>query len=279
VIELRKMTRQDVPLGMRLKDQAGWNQTEQDWRRFLDLEPEGCFVAIQQGRPVGTVAAFAFGLIGWIAMVLVDRSARHCGIGTRLVEQALEYLDTRAVDTVRLDATELGRPIYETLGFVAEYELLRLQGTAQSTPVHPNVRLLPPERFAEVLELDLKVTATHRGRLLQALHREAPDAFRTFAADQTTLGYITIREGARATQIGPGVASNEEAGRALIEDALSRCQEQPVLIDIPVDNLAALACAESHGLTAQRPFIRMRRGNPVDDDPTRLWASSGPEKG
>ena len=95
MIELRTMTCQDIPLGMRLKHQAGWNQTEDDWRRFLDLEPGGCFVALQAGRPLGTVATFVFGPVGWIAMVLVDEEARHGGIGTQLVEHALEYLDTR----------------------------------------------------------------------------------------------------------------------------------------------------------------------------------------
>ena len=279
MIELRNMTRLDVPLGMRLKDQAGWNQTEDDWRRFLDLEPGGCFVAMKEGSPVGTVAAFVFGSIGWIAMVLVDKPARHQGIGRRLLEHALEYLDARGVRTARLDATALGRPIYERLGFVAEYELLRMQGVARATAAHSNVRALLPERLADLLELDRKVTATERGRLLEALYQEAPDAMRTFVADRCLLGYVTIRHGARATQLGPGVALTDEAGRALIADALSRCREQAAFIDVPVDNRAAMACAESHGLVVQRPFIRMRRGDPVDDDPTRLWASSGPEKG
>ena len=279
MIELRNMTRPDVPLGMRLKDEAGWNQTEDDWRRFLDLEPGGCFVALQEGRPVGTVAAFAFGSIGWIAMVLVDKPARHRGIGTRLVEDALDYLDARGVRTVRLDATALGRPIYERLGFVAEYELVRMQGVAASPDSDSNVHALLPERLADVLELDRKVSATKRARLLESLHREAPDAMRIFVADQDILGYMTIRRGARATQIGPGVALTEEAGRALIEDALSRCREKPIFVDVPVENIAAVTCVESHGLVVQRPFIRMRRGDPVDDDPTRLWASSGPEKG
>jgi hypothetical protein len=33
MLHLRLMTPRDVPLGMRLKEQAGWNQTEVDGRR------------------------------------------------------------------------------------------------------------------------------------------------------------------------------------------------------------------------------------------------------
>jgi hypothetical protein len=38
---------------MQLKEAAGWNQTEDDWRCLLWLEPNGCFGAIKDGRLVG----------------------------------------------------------------------------------------------------------------------------------------------------------------------------------------------------------------------------------
>lgn len=34
-IHIRLMTKTDIPAGMRLKDLAGWNQTPEDWLRFL----------------------------------------------------------------------------------------------------------------------------------------------------------------------------------------------------------------------------------------------------
>src|SRR5438094_415209 len=95
---------EDIPLGMRLKQQAEWNQTEADWRRFLDLEPEGCFVAVLDGESVATVTTCVFGAIGWIAMMLVDVRVRGRGIASALMRHALEYLDGRGVRTVRLDA-------------------------------------------------------------------------------------------------------------------------------------------------------------------------------
>jgi GNAT superfamily N-acetyltransferase len=130
MIHLRAMTEADIPLGMRLKTQAGWNQTETDWRRFLRMQPDGCFVAQWGGQDVATTTTCIFGSVGWIAMVLVDTQYRHRGIGTRLVQHALEFLDERQISTARLDATALGRPVYERLGFVAEYELMRMEGVA-----------------------------------------------------------------------------------------------------------------------------------------------------
>ena len=279
MVHFRRMVAADVSFAMRLKNQAGWNQTEDDWRRFIMLAPSGCFVAEEAGRAVGTVAALVFDSIGWIAMVLVDESARHRGIGTRLVQHALSYLDARDVPTARLDATPLGRPIYEKLGFTAEYDLVRYGGVATAATAHEGIVSVGPEELDKVLELDRKATGTRRGGLIEALYGECPEAMRVYTAGQDIVGYLTLRPGSRRVQIGPGVALHPEAGCALLDDAITRCAGQPVFVDVPLVNRPAVAWAESGGLEIQRPLTRMRRGEPVADDPTQLWASSGPEKG
>jgi GNAT superfamily N-acetyltransferase len=273
------MSDADVPLGMRLKSQAGFNQTEADWQRFLDLEPGGCFVAELDGEPVGTAIAFVFDSIGWIAMLLVDEPVRGRGVGTRLTEHALAYLDAHGVRTARLDATPRGRPIYEKLGFVAEYELVRLEGVAVGGTRHDAVATLPPERLDAVVALDEEITGTSRRRLIEGLCRERPEATWVFPLDDEIAGYLTIRDGSNAVQIGPGAALSEGIGCRLGDAAMAHCEGQRVCLDIPTENVAAVRWAESKRLSVQRSFTRMRRGEPVLDRPSQLWASSGPEKG
>ena len=41
---IRQMRPEDIGDAMRLKQAAGWNQTEQDWVNVMALEPEGCWV-------------------------------------------------------------------------------------------------------------------------------------------------------------------------------------------------------------------------------------------
>ena len=85
------MTTADLELGLRLSRQARWNQIEADWRRFLDLGGAGCFVAEVDGRAVGTTTTCVFGGVAWIAMVLVDVEARRQGVGSALLNHALEF--------------------------------------------------------------------------------------------------------------------------------------------------------------------------------------------
>jgi GNAT superfamily N-acetyltransferase len=279
VIRLRRMTTADLPLGMRLKDQAGWNQTEADWRRLFALTPDGCFVAECNERPVGTAAASVFGRVGWIAMVLVDEAYRRRGIGTRLVEQSIAYLGRQALRSIRLDATPLGRPVYEKLGFRVEYELARWEGVAPVRGLHRGTVLAGPDHVEAIAELDKELTGTSRLRLIECLFRQQAGAMRVTVGPEGLLGYAGWREGSLAAYIGPVMALSAEIGQELADAMLAACPGRPVFVDVPCDNGPATGCAQSCGFTVQRPLIRMVCGEPIADRLACLWASSGPETG
>ncbi len=282
MIRIRPMTTADLPLGMRLKQQAGWNQTLADWQRILQLEPEGCFVAEYAGQPVGTATTCLFDSVAWIAMVLVDEPFRGRGIGSRLMEHVLDYLNHRQVSTIRLDATPLGRRVYQKLGFVCQYDLTRWEGmlpaAASALPDGLTLGQLLPEQFEEFCALDRLVTGTNRRRLLEKLFAEAPTRFGIVRRSELVLGYWASRPGAKATQIGPVLAHAPHFAGEVIRAAVSAFAGQYVFIDIPVVNLAAAAQA-AQWLKPQRNLTRMYRGRPVADRTELLCASFGPEKG
>jgi len=279
MLQIRLMTSGDIVHGMRLKQQAGWNQTEADWQRFLKLQPDGCFIGEFQGRPVATGTTCVLDREGWIGMILVDESMRRRGFGTRMMRHCLEHLARLGVEAARLDATPLGRPLYEKLGFVPEYELVRMEGAACKQPPHPYIEPVNAKRLNEVLSLDREIRWRDRYRLLKCLYEENPAAMHVFVADGRVRGYVTWRQGMHATQIGPAVALDAEAGRALCDAALTHCPPKRVFVDIPIDNKACIDWAASCGLIVQRPLIRMCRGKRRNDQPALQWASSGPEKG
>ncbi|MBI2685445.1 MAG: GNAT family N-acetyltransferase [Acidobacteria bacterium] len=125
--EIRYLREADLADCMRLKEAAGWNQTPADWRALLAAAPEGCFGVEAVGRVVASATAVAHGGIGWIGMVLTDPAYRGKGLATALLEHSLRYLDDR-VETVKLDATAQGEPLYRKLGFVDEAPIERWAG-------------------------------------------------------------------------------------------------------------------------------------------------------
>lgn len=287
MIHIRLMSLDDLLLAMRLKSQAGWNQVEADWRQFLSMQPDGCFVAELDRQPVGTTVTCIFGDLAWVAMVLVEASVRGRGVGTALMDQALAFLDATGVRSVRLDATPLGQPIYEKLGFEQQYILSRYDGVpAQHTHRHlshdlPSVSAAVPEDFERVLALDREVTGTDRRKFLERLFEERPGDVWTVKAprrDDRIEGYLATRPGSAALQLGPCLGTRD-AGAALLTHAAARTRGRRIYLDVPQRNEAAGCLAESLGLTVQRTLVRMCRGQPVNDDAARLIASSGPELG
>src|SRR6187455_584222 len=128
-MEIRPLSGADIPAAQRLREQAGWNQTDDDWRRLLAWSPAGCWVAERDGQVVGTTTVTTYGRrIAWIGMVLVDEAHRRQGIGRALLTHAIEYLDQIGVQTIALDSTPEGQPLYARLGFADAFELARWRG-------------------------------------------------------------------------------------------------------------------------------------------------------
>lgn len=278
MISIRGMTTDDIPLGLTLTRQAGWNQLEADWLRFLEMQPDGCFVAELDGRAVATTVTCILGPVAWIAMVLVEASARRQGVATALLRHALDFLDQRAVGTIRLDATAAGQPVYEKLGFAPEYRLTRYQGIAPEGAEPAHAAQGGERDYPDIIAFDSEMTSTPREKMLGRLFRESPQGVRLLRRDGRVEGYVSLRRGVNATQIGPCIAT-PAAGEPLLCDALSLCAGLPIFIDIPCDNAPAVELAERCGLRAQRQFMRMCRDEPVHDQPASIFASSGPEKG
>ena len=246
MLRIRAMCPEDLSAAMRLSQEAGWNQVEADWRRFLSMEPEGCFVAESGGVVIGTTVSCTFGTIAWLAMVLVARAERGRGVATRLTRHAVEWLEGRGVRTIRLDATPAGQRIYEKLGFDAQYELARYEGELALLERDSGAEPASPDELSKLLELDQRVTRTARAKWLTALFTAWPEAVRVVRREGEILGFAAARRGAQAVQVGPCVG-NAEAGPLLLHDAGRRYDGQAVYLDVPLLNPAAAQEAEAHG--------------------------------
>lgn len=106
---------------MALKEEAGWNQTEEDWLKLFESAPHGCFGIEIDGVLRATTTAVCYGTeLAWIGMVLTATSFRRQGLAAALMQHAIEYSERRAVDWIKLDATAMGQPLYRRLGFADE---------------------------------------------------------------------------------------------------------------------------------------------------------------
>jgi ribosomal protein S18 acetylase RimI-like enzyme len=281
LLEIREMSGSDLPFCKHLVQQAGWNQSDADWLRTMELEPEGCFVAEKEGVPVATTTTCCFGKCAWIAMVLVDTTFRNQGIAKQMLLHAIEYLERKGMATIRLDATALGQGLYKKLGFQDEYEVIRF--VREPEPWEATFpyfqKVVSEEVMQAVIQLDQNTTGVDRATLLRKVIGQGRPFCYTNDSNKQATGYASAREGLSAVQIGPAIATNVDAGQQVMDEIASRLVGQKTFVDIPSQNIPAVQWAENNGFAKQRTFVRMYRGVIIQDYPEFIWASSGPEKG
>lgn len=260
------LTVNDIAAADQLRALAGWNQTEKDWRRFLDLGQAKCFGAFQKETLIGTVSAIAYeNDLAWIGMMLVHPDYRRMGIGSGLMRQAIDWIKGRGGQCIKLDATPAGQLVYQTMGFVPETNLRRWQGTEierqSGSPVRrqSQAQELQKEDWPSILEMDLAAFGVDRSELLQSLVGEARCAL-VIHNEGGIAALGALRAGSHADYIGPVLGRNKQAGRILIENLLARAGTRLVAWDIPDENSEAQAIACSLGFKPARPFCRMRLG-------------------
>ena len=259
---IRLLTTDDLDEAFGLSATAGWNQRVADWRMLLRLAPAGAFTAVAGDRIVGTAIGIDYGTFGWIAMMLVEPDWRGRGLGGRLLEAAMSAVPPGV--PIRLDATPLGRPLYQRYGFADESRLTRhvaeatrpALGRATGSPAR-DVRSLAPADLPRVIAADDRVFGANRRTILDWALDGAPQyahAIETGAGIQYCFG----RAGRLFDQIGPVVADDEGAP-ALVRAALAAAEGRAVVVDAFDRHTGFTAWLGSHGFNASRPLFRMCR--------------------
>jgi GNAT superfamily N-acetyltransferase len=131
---IRILELSDVSQALALSRAVGWDQTSEDWSLAIEMNPSGCFAMDFDGAVVGTTTSIRYGnKLAWIGMVLTHPEFRGRGYARSLMRHALQEFSD--VETIKLDATEMGAPLYRQLGFVDDCAIERWRGQTQVAPV------------------------------------------------------------------------------------------------------------------------------------------------
>ena len=207
----------------------------------------------------------SFGATGWIGALGVAPEARRHGVGTRAHRGGgATGCTQRGADTVLLFATDMGRPLYERLGFVIEGAATAWRGTAGTIPTGVQVRRLREDDRAAVSHARPR---GHRRGARQPARRAAPARGRRRRALGTSSS-----AGRPRRPTAPGIAicaDDDEAGVALMAAAASG--PAPATLVVPDANAAAMANLRRWGFRAANAGERMRLGPPVAWRPERQF--------
>jgi GNAT superfamily N-acetyltransferase len=282
-LSVRRLISADAVACVPLSAEAGWNQSEADWR-FMIEAGEGIGL-VAADRLVATTLALPFAAlpsqpaIGWISMVLVTRAFRGRGLATWMMRWAIDALRSRGVTPV-LDATPAGREVYARLGFCDGETLLRMRGDGcVGEAAALSIVALGESDMPALLSLDQCGFGAERGKLLRYLAGAAPDLALVAQGRAGIDGFLLARPGRTATQLGPIGAARPDIALALVDAALARLPKAPVLIDAFAEQPAFCAGLRERCFIEERRFTRMHLGDVPKAASFLTFAAAGPELG
>jgi GNAT superfamily N-acetyltransferase len=270
---LRRLVANDIPAAIGLSEEAGWNQTSEDWRMLIELAPQGCLAIEADGQLAATTTLLCYGRrLAWIGMVLTRVSKRGRGFARRLLTQALAQADQMRIETVKLDATDQGRPLYEKMGFRFEQAVERWSRPASSNS-SATTRLVDAPPAGNWRMADHRAFGADRSELLERLsQRGQPSQF-------IEGSYLLTRSGHQTRYLGPCVCDTPETARALVARALQAEPSQGWSWDLLPNNVAAATMARDLAFTPSRRLQRMVRGKELRAKEEMIYAIAGFELG
>jgi len=261
MLDIRRMRQPDTGYAKMLTDIEQWGHLQIDFGRLLRLDPEGCFVAWQDGLRVGIATTARYGGYAFVGNVIVEKEYRGSVIGPALMEHAVNYLDEKNIATIELDGVLSAVAMYRHMGFQDKYLSLRFVRNPTEKALHSNA--VPPceASVEEMVDFDHRKTTIHRERLIGEMLRDNPG--RAFCLRTPDLrAYTVVRDRANgACAIGPLVAEDPNACDSMISAVTSSFVGRPLAIGVPEINNAAVSIMRQYGFYQCRFATSIRSDN------------------
>ena len=266
---IRLLNSGDLASALELSIAAGWNQTVDDWRLLLSSPQAHCFAIEIDGQVVSTTTLICYGQqLAWIGMVLTKPEYRGRGFARRLFAHTLEHAASIGIQTLKLDATDQGRPLYEGFGFQAEQVVERWARPGDSAAYSHK----SSSRLNEELQrFDNQAFGADRSLVLEQLANRGDLVAASDAFCFTRAGRVT-------SYLGPCVASDPYRARALIRESVG-ASGTGWSWDLLSENAAAVDLARELGFTRKRVLTRMSRGKALRGRDAMIYAIAGFELG
>jgi len=258
-IEIRNMTGEEVGIAKEWAAQEGWNPGLHDAASFFAADPDGFFIALEDGRPAGSISCVAYDdAFCFAGLFIVREGSRGAGIGRELSDAALRYAGGRSIG---LDAVVEMESKYSELGFKPDYHAFRYRGTAvRPASIDPDIMGLPDVDPVRLIDYDALHFPARRQAFLEAWVGQ-PDGFgAAYTSGTRVLGYGFLRRCVVGYRYGPVFARDRGVAEALIDALGARVAGSPVFLDVPSPNRAGVSLAVDRGMEPVFETVRMYNG-------------------
>ena len=280
MFHVRTMSAEDFAFATDITDQMDWELTDADFEFMLGLEPEGCFVLLDDSDKIGIATTVSFGRVGWFGNLIVNSDRREKGGGSLLVTHALRYLKSKRVKSVGLYAYPSKIPFYTRLGFKYDCsDFVVLKGKGTPSPISADVSEDGKDRLKEIADFDQNCYGASRKKVLEPILLDRGNLCYMILKDKQLLGFLAAKVYDKMAELGPLVCDPDRSDIAisLIEAALNRLNGYEVSLYLRQRESSIIKILIGRGFTESFKVSRMFYGSPTAKD--CIYAAESLERG
>jgi GNAT superfamily N-acetyltransferase len=273
------MTREEIEMAVEWAADEGWNPGRHDAVCYAAADPNGFFIGLLDDEPIATLSAIKYGQsFGFLGFYMVKPEYRGQGYGIQIWNAGLNYLHGR---TVGLDGVVAQQDNYKKSGFKLAYRNIRYEGTGgDQSAKNSDIIELSTLPFAAIDAYDRPFFPAKRSTFIQSWITQKDCHALGIRQNGKLAGYGVIRPCRSGYKIGPLFADSPELADVLFLSLQSRAElSEPVFLDVPEVNLAAMELAERHNLKVVFETARMYTGDIPDMPLDRVFGVTSFEVG
>lgn len=253
---IRRVTYEEMIFPVEWAASEGWNPGLYDIDSFYYTDPQGYFLGLLNGEPIGCISAVSYGDFGFLGFYIVRPEHRGKGYGIQLWNKAIEYL---AGKNVGLDGVVAQQENYKKSGFNLAYQNIRYQGKGKGKQTnYANLVDLAKVPFEQVAAYDNKLFPANRKVFLKKWLKQPESKSYGFWVNNKLKGYGMVRKCREGYKIGPLFADNKKYAEELLAALVDFVPKGlNVYFDVPSPNKNAVALAEKYKMMKVFETARM----------------------
>jgi GNAT superfamily N-acetyltransferase len=266
-LQLSKLDFEGLKTLVQWASEEGWNPGAEDAAVFWATDPEGYYGYFMDGNLIagGSIVAYdkAFGFMGFF---IVKKEYRSQGIGRKLWHQRRDQLLSRLTPgaPIGMDGVVAMQPFYQKGGFEIAFRDERHEKTGMACRVNQAISAIDERDIDSILAYDKQCFGFSRPRfLLPWLNMSGIKTFK-FVDNGVLKGFTIIRKAGTGYKICPLFADNAMVAEELYKACLNAVPGEPLYIDIPVVNAAAVELVKKYNTNYVFECARMYYGKPQD---------------
>lgn len=261
--KVKLMTVEDLTFAVSITDTMNWNLTEQDFSFMMQLEPQGCFVLLNDAEKIGIATTIGFGRVGWIGNVIIEERHRGKRAGSTIVKHAVNYLRSKGAETIGLYSYKDMVDFYARLGFKRNVEFTVLNGKAFHSPLDMDkVREAGENDVKKIVDFDRVYFGASREKLLTKIASAKGNPCYFYAENEEILGYAMAKVYDNFAELGPLTCKKDKTYVAdnLAKAILNKIENYNVSVCLPKKEKDIINMLLNNGFKESFNVLRMFSG-------------------